>query len=173
MRAKAQIPIRLLAVLAGSGFIACQGSNLTLPADLSPTSLEAVSGNGQQGQVGSRLPEPLVVRVRDAANQPVPDVELRFESQAPAVEIVPPIATTNDTGVAQVQVWLGSTEGVQTVEASLAPAGNLKTTFALIAISNSGDGDDRGGDRGRGGGKDDGGGKGNKDEGDGRGDDDD
>lgn len=158
MLSTAYTPVRLLATVAGLGLLACQGGDLTLPPDVSPASLDMVSGNGQLGTVGTPLPSPLVVRVTDAAKQPVPNVTLRFETQVPGAEIDPPVIATNDTGVAAVQVRLGSTEGVQTIVASLAEAEALKTTFALIAVADEppdddGDGDDDDGGRGKGRGK--------------------
>lgn len=162
MLTTAHTPLRLLPTIAGLGLMACHG-DLTLPADLSPASLAVVSGNGQLGAVGTPLPSPLVVRVTDAAKQPVPNVTLRFETQVPAAEIDPPVIATNDTGVAAVQVRLGSTEGLQTVVASLAEAEGLKTTFALFAVANQppDDGDGDGDDRGNGGGRGRGRGNGN------------
>jgi hypothetical protein len=149
MLTTAYTPVRLLAAIQLLGLIACYGSDLTLPQDVS---LDRVSGDGQWGTVGTQLRDPLVVRVTDAANQPVRGVNLRFETRFPGAEIDPPLIATNDTGVAAVQVRLGSTEGVQTVEASLAEAEALKTTFALIAVaSEPPDGGDEDGDGGRGG----------------------
>jgi hypothetical protein len=157
MLSTAYTPVRLLAAIAGFGFTGCNGGDLTLPADVSPVRLAVVSGNGQLGTVGTELPRPLVVRVTDAANQPVPKVNLRFETQAPAAEIDPPVIATNDTGVAAVEMRLGNTEGLQTVVASLAEARGLPTTFELFAVANQPpddeDGDDdneNGGGRGRG-----------------------
>jgi hypothetical protein len=150
MLSTAYTPVRLLLAIAGSGLMGCGGGDLTLPADVSPASLAVVSGNGQLGTVGTRLPKPLVVRVTDAANQPVPKVNLRFDTEAAAAEVDPAVIATNDTGVASVQVRLGSTEGLQTVVASLAEVGALKTSFTLFAVANEGDDGGNGGGRGRG-----------------------
>ena len=45
---------------------ACGGDNLSLPDLTSPARLEAVSGTGQAGSIGTLLAEPLVVRVLDS-----------------------------------------------------------------------------------------------------------
>lgn len=162
MLSTAYTPVRVLAAIAGFGCMGCNGGDLTLPADVSPASLAAISGDGQEGTVGTKLPRPLVVRVTDAANQPVPRVTLRFETQAPEAEIDPAVVPTNDTGVAAVQVRLGTTEGLQTVVASLPEAEALKTTFVLFAVGrDEGDEDD---DRGNGGGRGRGKGKGGDDD---------
>jgi hypothetical protein len=154
----------------GLAAIACQGSNLTLPADGFPSELRVVSGDGQQGTVGTQLPKPLVVRVRDAAARPLGKVVLRFETEVPAARIEPPVVETDDSGYAAVRVRLGSTEGTQTVEALLADeaSSDLKTTFALRALAaerpdDDDDGDDDDGD------DDDGGNAGNDDRGNGNG----
>jgi hypothetical protein len=153
--------------------IACQGSNLTLPADGFPSELRAVSGDGQQGTVGTQLPKPLVVRVRDAAARPLAEVVLRFETEIPSAQVEPAVIATDDSGLAAVHVRLGSTEGTQTVEALLADdaSSDLKTTFALRALAaeepddDDEDGDDDGdggnaGDDDRGNGQGNGGGRG-------------
>jgi hypothetical protein len=125
--------------------MAC-GSDLTLPAG-SP-SLQAFSGDGQAGTVGTELPEPLVVRLTDGAN-PVAGValEFRFRDEVPAARVEPSIRETDDSGFASVRVRLGNIVGPQTVEASVADetANDLRTVFALTALEGDGDGDGGGG----------------------------
>src|SRR5687768_6226115 len=71
-------PLRfwMVLVLLATSSSAC-GSNLILPGDDSPAALSPVSGNGQEGTVGSRL-DPLVVRVTDASSQPIEGVAVEF-----------------------------------------------------------------------------------------------
>jgi hypothetical protein len=138
---------------------ACGGGDLMLPGDGAPASLSAVRGDGQQGTVGTRLPDPLVVRVVDAAAHPVPNVLVRFESDVPDAEIDPGFVATNDSGYAAAEVRLGSTEGLQVVDALLdaSAAAAPRATFQLTAVAPPPDdrGRDRGGDdRGRGNGHD-------------------
>jgi hypothetical protein len=125
--------------------MAC-GSDLTLPAG-SP-SLRAFSGDGQEGTVGTELPEPLVVRLTDGAN-PVAGValEFRFRDEVPAARVEPSTRETDDSGFAAVRVRLGNTVGPQTVEASVADetANDLRTVFGLTALEGDGDGDGGGG----------------------------
>jgi hypothetical protein len=134
--------------------MAC-GSDLTLPAGGSPSALRAFSGDGQEGPVGTELPEPLVVRVTDEASNPVARValEFRFQDEVPAARVEPSTRETDDSGFASVRVRLGNTVGPQMVEASLAEATgtDLRTTFVLTALEEQGDGDGGGGGgRGRG-----------------------
>ena len=143
---------RLLIAVISLTTIACQG-DLVLPADGSPSSLSAVGGDGQEGTVGAKLPDPLVVRVIDGAANPMSDVSVRFQSDVPGAEIKPSVLVTNASGEAAVEVWLGSTEGIQVVDALLdasAEAGP-KASFQLTALAQPPD--DRG--RGRGGDDDD------------------
>jgi hypothetical protein len=140
--------------------MACAGSDLTLPGDGSPSALRAISGDGQEGTVGTELPKPLVARLVDGAGHPLPEVslEFRFRDDVPAARIEPSeIVATNDSGFASVRVRLGSRAGSQTVEASLAEAtSDLSTSFDLTALEkepDDEDGDDRSG-RGRGRGHD-------------------
>ena len=152
----------LLRIGLVAGLNACGGDDLTLPGDGGPASLTAVSGNPQEGTVGSRLDDPLVVRVTDAGSNPLAGVSIvfRFQGDIPGAEIDPGEAVTDDEGQASAEVRLGETTGSQTVEAQVAQAStsNLRTTFDLTAVA-----DDKGKKGGKGG---------DSDEGDGHGDDD-
>lgn len=147
---------RLLCPALMIGMVGCGGSNLTLPADGAPSKLRAISGDGQEGTVGTQLPDPLVVRLTDGAARPVPGVSLKFEFQSdvPAAKIEPSTSVTDDTGFASVRVRLGSTAGSQVVESSLADdaASDLRTTFDLMALAKKGNDKKKGNDEGGGGG---------------------
>jgi hypothetical protein len=128
--------------------MAC-GSDLTLPAGGSPSVLRAFSGDGQEGTVGTELPQPLVVRLTDGAANPVAHValEFRFQDEVPAARIEPATRETDDSGFASVRVRLGNTAGAQTIEARLAedPTSDLRTIFVLRAVDKK-DNDGGGGD---------------------------
>lgn len=144
-------PFQLVSLVLTTTLAACGGGELTLPADGSPASLRAVSGSGQQAKVGTRLPDPLVVRLTDGAARPVPGVAVnfRFQSDVPGAQFEPATVTTNDTGFAFVQVRLGTTPGDQTIEAAVgaSPSSALLTTFGVTALPGRGHG---GGDNGNG-----------------------
>lgn len=141
------LPNRLFGLTLTLAAAACQGE-LTLPADGSPFRLSAVSGFGQQGTVGTELPDPLVARVVDLAGRPVRDVSLRFDTEVPGARLEPSEVVTDDSGKATVRVRLGSTEGTQTFEALLADhdVSGLRTTFDLVALAKDrqDDGDEKG-----------------------------
>jgi hypothetical protein len=152
--------IRLLCAALMIGMVGCGGSELTLPADGSPSTLRAISGDGQEGAVGAELPKPLVVRLTDGAARPVSGVSLKFQFQSdlPAAKVDPAIVATDDTGFASVTVRLGSTAGAQIVEARLTDdaSSDVRTTFGLTAVDKKGnDGGGGGKGKGRGHGGDD------------------
>src|SRR3954469_959623 len=132
----------------------CGAADLTLPSDGRGVALRAVSGGDQEGTVGTRLPEPLVVEVRDRAGNPVPDVRLvfRFRDEFPDAQIDPPEQKTDPSGVASVRIRLGSTAGSQTVEATVAEeiAPEARALFGVTALErrgrDGGGGDNKGKD---------------------------
>jgi hypothetical protein len=127
----------------------CAAGDLTLPSDGRGVGLRAVSGGGQEGTIGTRLPDPLVVEVRDRAGNPVPDVNLvfRFRDEFPDAQIEPAEQRTDPSGVASVRVRLGSTAGSQTVEATVAEdiAPEARALFGVTALERRGRGRDGGG----------------------------
>jgi hypothetical protein len=138
----------MVLVLLATSSSACD-SNLILPGDDSPAALRLVSGNDQEGTVGTRLDEPLVVRVTDASSQPVEGVavEFQFDSDVPAASVTPQ-AVTDSNGKAQAEVRLGSEAGEITVlaQVSQASSSELRTTFELTAVPGKGN-------KGKGGGR--------------------
>jgi hypothetical protein len=140
---------RLLGPGLGLAMLACAGGDLNLPNDDTPVELTAVSGDGQEAKVGSRLPEPLVVRVTDAAGRPVAEVPLvfRFQDEVPDAEIDPASVATDSTGRASVRVRLGTTTGPQTIEATIAQdaAPQARATFGVTALEKRGHGGGDGG----------------------------
>ena len=145
--------LRVLPLFLGAAWIGC-GTGLTLPDDRSPAALSAISGSGQEGTVGSRLDDPLVVRVTDASSRPVAGVpiEFRFKTEAPEGEVAPTQVATDIEGYASAEVRLGVTAGSQIVEALVAQnaTSDLRATFDLTAVTS---GNGKKGKRGKGGGR--------------------
>jgi hypothetical protein len=147
-------PLQLLYLVPITAAAGC-GADLTLPADGNPAQLQAVSGSGQEGTVGTRLPDPLVVRLTDGVGRHVAkvSVEFRFQSNVPGAQFEPSVVATDDTGFASVTVMLGTTPGAQTVEAavSASPSSSLLATFGVTAVAaKNGGGGDRPGKPGKG-----------------------
>ena len=128
---------------------ACSG-DLILPSDDSPAALNRVSGNDQEGTVGSVLADLLVVRVTDASSQPIEGVavDFRFDSDVPDA-VVTPQALTDSRGEAAAEVRLGTEAGPITVLAQVSEASSseLRATFGLTAVAGKGNKGKGGGDR--------------------------
>src|SRR4051812_27405011 len=139
----------LLGSALGLALAGCGAGDLTLPSDGRSLALRDVSGGDQEGTVGTQLPKPLVVEVRDRAGNPVPDVSLvfRFRDEFPDAQIDPPEQKTDPSGVASVRVRLGSTAGSQTVEATVAEdiAPEARVLFGVTALERRGGGREGGG----------------------------
>jgi hypothetical protein len=117
------------------------GGDLILPSDDSPAALNRVSGDDQEGTVGSRLPDPLVVRVTDASSQPIEGVaiDFRFDSDVPDAVVTPQVLT-DSRGEAAAEVRLGTEVGSITVlaQVSQASSSELRATFDLTAVAGKG-----------------------------------
>jgi hypothetical protein len=100
-----------------------------------PLALSMISGNEQTGAVGATLAEPLVVRVVQAGETPVPGFPVTFTvtvGQGTLAPIHQPVLT-DAQGQAAVTLTLGIQEGVQQVMAT-AP-GLVSVTFTVTGIS--------------------------------------
>lgn len=155
---------RLAGFLFAALVVGCSAGDLSLPSDSNPARIVIVSGDGQEATVGSLLPEPLVVRLTDAATRPVAGASLVFSFQGPAPDaaVNPGTAETDSTGLASVRARLGTTVGTQIVEARLNsdPGSDLRATFGMTALQpqNNGGGGGNGGNGNGGGGTGGGGG---------------
>ncbi|MEP7227960.1 MAG: hypothetical protein ABI785_11400 [Gemmatimonadales bacterium] len=128
-------PRRLFLVVLAALITAC-GGELTLPDDGSPAALRVFSGDRQEGTVGSRLNDPLVVELTDASARPIPGqaVVFEFTSNVPGAELTPEAAMTDSSGHAAAEVRLGTSTGGLQVNARLATAASLNATFLLTAL---------------------------------------
>jgi hypothetical protein len=103
----------------------------------STASLETVDGNGQTAAAGVAVPTPPSVRVRDASNDPVSGVSVRFQIVGASGTVTGESQTTGADGIARVGSWRLGTAGVNTLSASVEgaevegePAEFLATTAA-------------------------------------------
>ena len=124
-----------LSLLSGA---ACGGGDLVLPEDQSPADVVLVGGDGQAGSVGTVLPDPLVVRVLDAQDRPVPGVPVAFVlgARTEGGDTDPDTALTNVDGLASARWILGGTAGRQEVSATVVGVG-LAVEFSADAERNS------------------------------------
>ncbi|HET7462949.1 MAG TPA: Ig-like domain-containing protein [Longimicrobium sp.] len=84
--------------------------------------LAPVAGNGQAAVVGSRLPEPLRVRLTLADGRPVPGAAVVWTVAAEAGAVLPRVSTTDAAGEAAAEVVLGTRAGAASVTADAANA---------------------------------------------------
>lgn len=129
-------PYRLFVPMLFVTAISCSGG-LTLPGDGSAAALRVVSGDGQEGTVGSTLSDPLVVKLTDANSRPMVDVPIvfAFTSAIPSAQVNPGEAATDSGGVARAEVRLGNEAGSHEVEARVASSAELSTTFVVTAVA--------------------------------------
>lgn len=116
----------------------------TTTAAAQPTTVMVVSGAAQTAPAGSLLAKPLVVRVLDAAGNPMRGVRVEWSPTTGSGSVSSGETETSSAGTAQVHWTLGPLAGTQTVRArvgALPPATFLATaqsgSIAAISISPS------------------------------------
>jgi adhesin/invasin len=128
----------LLVSLAAVTAWACGGDNLTLPPNNQVSQLQMVQGNEQVGAPGSRLPNPLIVRLVDMAGNPVPNRTVLWVVRAGGGAISPTTGMTDAQGYASAEWTLGPDPGPNTVDAQVPDIGTV--SFTAIATANGGGG---------------------------------
>jgi hypothetical protein len=110
------------------------GGPLTFTANaLSASKIAKVSGDNQSAVIGRPLPEPVIVRVTDPNDAPVPNATVTF-APAGGGTVAPVTATTDASGLASGAWTLGTGLGPQTLGASLVgPQGSPTVTFTATA----------------------------------------
>ncbi len=83
-----------------------------------PATLTKVSGDGQSGIIGTRLPQPLVVRVDGSDGQPVSGVPVIFAVVSGGGSLDSATVTSDGQGLAAMGATLGTTVGAQSFSAS-------------------------------------------------------
>jgi hypothetical protein len=142
--------------------LGCGSGDLTLPGDPSgpppPASLEVVSGDGQRGELGTVLQDPVVIRVLDDSARPVRGTPVRFSflGDPTGAALDPPSILTDEAGRASAVVRLGDLPGEQVVVVEVvgAQVPDLRAQVTAVAVEGKGGGKNGGG---HGGGHGDGG----------------
>ena len=123
----------LLGVSAGTAYIAIEAT-----ATLVVGSIEISSGDGQIGTVGSDLPAPVVVQVRDILGNIANGVPVTFTVTAGGGSVPLPSATTQGAGTASSSWQLGGVAGTNTntltVSVDSDPS-NLFVTFGASGLA--------------------------------------
>ena len=124
--------------------VGCSGGDLTLPGQGAPgaprpASLEVVSGDGQQGEIGTVLDKPLTVRVLDDSLRPVPAtaVHFGFLGDFSGATLDPASVLTDADGRAAAIVRLGQVVGEQVVVAEVVNTQlpELRAQFTATAVA--------------------------------------
>ncbi|HXP85997.1 MAG TPA: hypothetical protein VN841_14835 [Bryobacteraceae bacterium] len=103
----------------------------------SPTSLSIVSGNNQSGTSGSALPAPLTVLVNGRGGAGVAGASVNFSVTSGAATLSTLSATTDATGMAQVNVTLGQVGAItSTVAVSASVAGSTAAAVSFTLFAN-------------------------------------
>ena len=137
---------------------AVDGSPVEFTATARPggaTGLQLVSGNNQTGSPSAELDLPLVVRLEDADGNGISDRPVSWVVGSGGGSVNSTTSTTDGNGEAQARWTLGSTPGLNTLNAVVSGVGFI--TFRATARGQGGGG---GGGGGNGGGGDGGGGSG-------------
>jgi hypothetical protein len=116
--------------------LACADETGPAPPGI-PASMEIVGGDAQSGEVGTELPAPLVVRVRDSAGTVVPNQIVNFRVTAGGGSVFAGVSLTNSAGLAQDRWTIGtSTADSQRVEARAVDNNTGQPlTFAVFAAT--------------------------------------
>ena len=92
------------------------------------TTLERISGDNQSAVVGTSLPDPLVVRARDAAGNPVAGLGVTWVVTTGGGTVLPQNGTTGPDGLASTRWSLGPSPGGNTVAAVISGVGTVGFT---------------------------------------------
>jgi hypothetical protein len=109
----------------------------TFSATAAPAAIAAIiasSGTGQSAVVGTALAQPLIVRVADAFGNPVGGVTVGWTVVAGGGSLSASSSTSDASGLASVQLTLGTVAGTQRVRASVTGVQPLEIT----AVAQSG-----------------------------------
>lgn len=100
----------------------------TLTNAVTGTNFTRVSGDGQSASISTGFTSPLVVRVTDINNAPVPNVSVAFTVTSGSASVATAAAVTDASGNASTTVNAGSNPGAVVVTATF---GSLSQTFNL------------------------------------------
>jgi adhesin/invasin len=107
----------------------------TAPAG-STLSFSVVSGDGQQGTVGTTLAQPLVIQATDTRGKPAKNLPVAFLVTSGGGSTAPASATTDNQGLAQTTWTLGTSTAVaQRLEARAVSTNALLGAFTATALA--------------------------------------
>ena len=123
------LPIGFLLLAAGT--LRCSGSDPVVPPEAS--AIAAVAGDGQDGALGTMLPDSLVVRVTDEDGAPVAGVPVAWAADGDG-SVSDAMVETGEDGRAGVRRTLGTTVGEQLTTAVVDGLDGSPVTFTATAV---------------------------------------
>jgi hypothetical protein len=120
----------VLVALVALSSLRCSGDNVGPP---DATTIGEASGNGQTGQVGQPLPNPLVVNVTNDVGSPVEGVTVSWSVDGGG-SVSAASSKTGANGQASVVRTLGPTVGQQQTTASVSGLSGSPVTFTSTAV---------------------------------------
>jgi hypothetical protein len=128
------------AVVSGSGAVVAASGSVSGSASLTVTpgsgsNISMVSGNSQSGTVGTTLPNPFVVIVRDANSNPVSGVSVAFAITSGNGSLSVTSVITGADGVASAVLTLGTAAGTNAVTATSTGLTGSPVTFSATGLS--------------------------------------
>jgi Bacterial Ig-like domain (group 1) len=102
---------------ASPGYASAKFAVTAIPG--TPASLSISSGSSQKGPVGTPLPQPLIVKVKDASGTGLSGIKVNFSDGGAGGTLSSPTATTNATGYASTSYTTGTKTGTVNVTASV------------------------------------------------------
>jgi adhesin/invasin len=125
---------RIAALAMAAGFTSLSGcGETTVSAPLPPARVDAVSSATLVGAAGTKLTDPIEVRVVGSDNQPLPGATVTFSTQSGSVD--PATASTDADGIASTRWTLGTTAGQGTLAANAASGVSATFTATVHAAS--------------------------------------
>lgn len=112
----------VLAILVPTWALSCDDESAEIAGGI-----EIVSGDGQSAEVGTSLPEPVVVRVTDADRVPLSGVGVSWKVTSGGGSVTAEIRSGH-RGHASATWTLGSSVGQQSLRASVEGAGSVTIT---------------------------------------------
>jgi hypothetical protein len=103
---------------------------------VSAGTLSIVGGDNQNGPAGSALPNPLEVRLVNAASNPLPGITVNFTVASGNASVSPASVVSDNDGRASVTLTLGATPGTALVAASAQGFDTAQFTANILPTDN-------------------------------------
>lgn len=121
------------ASVAGTTPLAAMFTATAPLADPVPAGIEIAGGNNQSAGTGQQLPDPLTVRIRNAAGIMLPAVSVTWAVTAGGGTLGSPTSATTVAGIASNTFTTGGSAGASTITATVTGNNALSASFTATA----------------------------------------